>query len=87
MVKRFIDFPVMRFINSAILPVWGMLFLTLIAPVIVRYYIGNGCILATIVSFLIALMTTITIIFFVGLPVEMKMNLKQKAIFIIQKKR
>lgn len=75
MVKRFIDFPVMRFINSAILPVWGMLFLTLIAPVIVRYYIGNGCILATIISCFIALMATITIIFFVGLPIDMRVKL------------
>lgn len=74
-------------INNAILPVWGILLLTLVIPIIVRSYIGNDSILATIVSFLIALMTTITIIFFVGLPVEMKMNLKQKAIFIIQKKR
>lgn len=87
MVKRFINFPVTRFINNAILPVWGILLLTLVIPIIVRSYIGNDSILATIVSFLIALMTTITIIFFVGLPVEMKMNLKQKAIFIIQKKR
>lgn len=80
MVKRFINFPVTRFINNAILPVWGILLLTLVIPIIVRSYIGNDSILATIVSFLIALMTTITIIFFVGLPVEMKMNLKQKAI-------
>lgn len=86
LVKRFISFPVMRFIYSAILPVWGMLILTLVVPVVTRHYIGNASILATIVSMLIAMVTTIFIIFFVGLPIDMRVKVKKRVIFIIQKR-
>ena len=79
MVKRFINFPVMRFINSAILPVWGMFLLTLVVPVTVRYYIGNDSPLATIGCCSISLVTTLVMIFFIGLPDYMREKMLKKA--------
>lgn len=84
MVKRFVGFPVMRFIYSAILPVWGMLLLTLFIPLIVRYYIGNDSMFATISCFLISLVTTLILIFFVGLPKYMRVKLKNRMMVIIK---
>jgi len=83
MLKRFIKFPVMRFIYSAILPVWGMLLLTLIIPVIVRYHIGNDSILATIECCVVSVVTTVVLIFFIGLPSYMRVNLANKVKNII----
>ena len=78
MVKRFINFPVMRFIRSAIFPVWGMLLLTLVVSVTVRYYIGNDSPLATIGCCSISLVTTLVVIFFIGLPGYMRVKLMEK---------
>ena len=83
MVKQFINFPVMRFVNSAILPVWGMLLLTLVIPIISRYYIGNGSLLATTCCCSISLVATLLTIFFLGLTSYMRVKLVKKARAII----
>lgn len=83
MVKQFINFPVIRFVNSAILPVWGMLLLTLVIPIISRYYIGNGSLLATTCCCSISLVATLLTIFFLGLTSYMRVKLVKKARAII----
>ena len=86
MVKRFINFPVRRFIHNAILPVWGMLMLTLVIPILLRYYIGNDSILSTIGCFSISFVTTILVIFFFGLPNYMRIRLMGKVKKVIVKR-
>lgn len=70
--KRYINFPVWKFLSKSVVWVVIMTFACLIIPVTALYFIGNETFLATFASGFIAAVSTSAIIFFIGIPKAMQ---------------